>query len=151
MYIKSKPLIIVIGIGFIILGIYLIFNPSSKNCTESTMATILGVEDRCTNLDCEDEVKLDVLVEYNVDGKVITGTNPVVVSSTQFKIGPIQFSDYRTKYKKGNIIKIYYNPNNINEFIIRENNWLMIFAGGFAILSGGIMIVAGIIAAIKKD
>ena len=134
---KSKgALIFIIGIGviFIIVGIVAINqgNGLKKRCTEKTIGTVVEIISR-------------VQSDY---------TRPTYIPVIEYQAGDITVSqtsnsgEYPSKYEVGDQVEIYYNPDNVQEYIIKGDSTPN-FVGIFAVVLGSIAVVAGIIGCIK--
>ena len=128
---KIWPILVgLVAIGF---GVYMLVDGYKlfERCTEETFATVVQI-------DKEDQYDEDFgtkeyyypVIEYKVNGEVYSGK-----SSSGFNAG---------KYKVGQQIKIFYNPNSIEEFIISKDKTsgvlgVLSIVGGIVFLTGGII------------
>lgn len=135
---KSKGAFIfiaVIGVVFIVLGIVAINlgNGLKKRCTEKTIGTVVEIISR----------------------EQIDDTNPTYFPVIEYQVGDRTISqmsnsgDYPPKYEVGDQVEIYYNPNNVQEFIIKGDSTHN-FVGIIAIVLGSIATVVGIVGIIKS-
>ena len=135
----KKFLPAIIGIILIGIGVFLYFksNELAKNCTAEATATVVDMrEDFETSADTGDFRYIYYpVVSYEVNGRVIekelgSGSNT---------------PDYRINDK----IAILYNPNNVEEFIVANENHNLAWIITSAI--GGVFLIIGIVMMFKKD
>ena len=128
----KKVLVIILGLIFIGVGVFLIVrgNELAKRCTEEAVGTVVEIK-------MEESLESDEygthtiytyypIIEYKAGDKTVT---------KQSENGSSGQSDYKLNDK----IDILYNPQNVEEFIIKGDNSNNIL--------GIIFIVAGVIAA----
>ena len=130
---------ILVGLLAIGFGIYMLVDGYKlfARCTEEATATIV-------QLDQEDQYDEDLgfkqyyypVIEYTVNGEVYSGK-----SSSGFDAD---------KYKVGQQIKIFYNPNSKDEFIILKDKTSSIL-GVLGIVGGIIFLTGGIISFMRKQ
>lgn len=121
------------------LGIYMLIDGYKlfERCTEEITATIVQIEKEAQY--DEDYGTIEYyypVIEYKVNGEVYSGK-----SSSGFDVN---------KYKVGQKIKIFYNPNSIDEFIISKDKTSSIL-GVLCIVGGIIFLTGGIISFMKKQ
>ena len=104
----KKIFVILFGIIFIVVGIFLLINgkQKAKRCTEEIIGTIVEIkEETSTDTNGVIEYTYYPIIEYQVGEKTITKQ-----SST---------GSNTSKYNLNDKIDLLYNPNNIEEFIIK--------------------------------
>ena len=128
----KKIIIILIGLLFIGIGAYILFsgNEMKKKCTGIVTGKVVEVEEeRHTDKYGNTSTIYYPIVEYVVDGKIIRN---------KYNIG-----SNSEKYSRDTKITILYNPNKIDEFMIKGDMSSNIMGIGFPIL-GLIVIITGI-------
>ena len=135
---KSKGAFIfiaVIGVVFIVLGIVAINlgNGLKKRCTEKTIGTV--VEIICREQIDDTNPTYFPVIEYQVGDSTITQ-----ISNS---------GEYPSKYNVGDKVEIYYNPDNVQEYILKGDSTPN-FVGIIAIVLGSIAVAVGIIGSIKS-
>lgn len=120
---NKKIIVILIGLIFMGIGIYTLVsgNAKAKRCTEETSGVVVEVvEERKTDSDGKTTYSYYPVIEYRVGEESIT---------KKHNIG----SGNSSKYIEGDEIDILYDPNSIEDFIIKGDNSLKmigyIFAG----------------------
>lgn len=109
-------ILILFGILFIVLGIAIPFysKAQKRKCTCKTSAKISAIKKRDAG---EYRTTYIPILEYTVNNQKITTESPVNLSQLEYTVG--------------DIVEIYYNPNNIKELFIpkfvknTENMWLI--------------------------
>ena len=127
-----KILVILLGVIFIGVGIFVLIqsNDLAKKCTEENIATIVNYHIE-TSTDSDNNITYTYypIINYNVGTKSVT---------KQSKTG------YgNEKYNINEKITILYNPNNVEEFIIKGDKTGNIL-GIAVIVAGAIALVLGI-------
>ena len=129
MVMKNKPACIIAGIIFIVIGVFILYRDNSlkKRCTEKTVAVVVGyVEKEEYDEDNYSRTNYYPVIQYNVDGRTIKSESN---SGGSYE-----------KYDTGSSIDILYNPNNIDEYIIVNDNTSKILAILFII--AGVLVTA---------
>ena len=129
--ILTGGLFLLVGIIFVVAGIVVMIQGDSlkQRCTEETIGTV--VEVICeTSYSAENELTYTYypVIEYQVGERAITQKS----SSGQ----------YPPKYKVGQQVEIYYNPNDVEEYIIKDDSTTKYLGIGFVVL-GSIATVVG--------
>ena len=131
MKLKSN-LIFIIGIGviFIIVGIVAMHQGNSlkRRCTEQTIGTV--VENICHEDSTYTRPTYFPVIEYQAGDRTI---------SQMSKSG-----EYPSKYKEGDQVEIYYNPNNVQEYIIKGDSTSN-YVGIIALVLGSIALVVSLV------
>ena len=132
---KFIPLLV--GVILIGAGIFMYFRAAGleKACTEETTATVVSMrEDIDTSVD-EIRYIYYPVVSYEANNKTI---------EKQLSSG-----SNNPEYRIGDTLQILYNPENIEEFIVKGENQNIIWI--ILVSLGGVCIVAGIYVIVKKD
>lgn len=129
MNLKRILIFICIGVIFIVGGIVVLNQGNSlkKRCTEETIGTVVEF---IREVDFDNKSTYFPVIEYQAGDRTISqksraGQNP-------------------PKYKEGEQIEIYYNPNNVQEYIIKGDSTSS-FLGILVIVLGAIVVVVGFI------
>ena len=135
---KSKgALIFIMGIGvlFIIVGIVAmnLGNGLKKRCTEKTIGTV--VEIVCREQSDYTRPTYFPVIEYQAGDSTVSQMS--------------NSGEYPSKYEVGDQVEIYYNPNNVQEYIIKGDSNPN-FVGIIAIVLGSIAALVGIVGIIKS-
>lgn len=120
------------GIILIVVGIVVLNQGNSlkKRCTEETIGTVV-----------------ELICEVNYDNESTYFTYFPVI---EYQAGDRQISQKSRsgqdppKYKEGEQVQIYYNPNNVQEYIIKGDS-ISSYLGILAIVLGSIAVVVGFI------
>ena len=130
-------LIFIIGVGVILIIVGIIaMNQGSglrKRCTEKTIGTV--VEIVCKEQADYSRPTYFPVIEYQAGDSTISQMS--------------NSGEYPSKYKVGDQVEIYYNPNNVQEYIIKGDSTPN-FVGIIAIVLGSIGVAVGIIGSIKS-
>ena len=138
----SKFICLIISILFVVIGIFMLFNSDKliKRCTIETDAKVVEYKEVIEN-EHENRINGEPLkytyypiIEYKANDRVI---------SKQYQTG----SNIR-KYKEGESIIVLYNPDNVEEFIIKGEKGSKILGIGFTAL-GGIAVIAVAVSMIR--
>ena len=135
---NSMILLIAIAVVFIILGIVVIFLDSGlqMKCTEQTTGTVVDVV-------CKEYYDSDTgfsysyfpIIEYQAGDRTVTQMS--------------NSGEYPSRYRVGEQVEICYNPNNVEQFIIKGDASASFI--GFAFVGlGAIAVLAAIIYIIKS-
>ncbi|MCH5316255.1 MAG: DUF3592 domain-containing protein [Eubacterium sp.] len=130
-------LFIVVGVVFIIAGIIVMIqgNISEQRCTEKTTGTVVElVIEKSTTSNHRTSYIYFPVIEYQVGDRTISkksnsGQNP-------------------PKYKVGQQVEIYYNPNNVEEYYIKGESAPK-FIGILFVVLGSIAVAVGVTVLIK--
>ena len=119
----KKIIVVLCGILFAAVGIWVLKsgNEKSKRCTQEAIGTVVDIiEKRETNSDGDIEYKYYPVIRYEAGGKTITkqGYASPSSSSSINVGGGFTLSSSHSKYKENDSVKIFYNPDNIEEFIM---------------------------------
>ena len=129
----KKIIVIIVGILFAAIGIFLFISGKNqeKRCTVETVGTVIEIiEDISTDSDGDETHSYYPVIEYKVGDKIIskkssTGSNP-------------------SKYHVNDKIAILYNPDKIDEYIIKGDKTSNILGIAFAV-AGSIVAIIGIV------
>ena len=125
--------VIIGGILFVAIGIFLIIHgkAQAERCTEETVGTVIEIKED-TTIDDEGDISYTYypVIEYKV------GENTV---SKQSSTG-----SGTSKYSVNDKVDILYNPNNIEEYIIKGDKSSNLFGIVFIVL-GAVVFVLGIV------
>lgn len=125
--------VILFGLLFVAIGVYLLIsgNAKAKRCTEAAVGTVVGIDqEEYTDEDGNFRYTYYPVIEYKAGEKTI---------SKKSSDGSNQ-----SKYKIGDKLDILYNPNKVEEFIIKGDNGSNIIGIVFIAL-GAIAAIAGVI------
>jgi len=111
-----KILLFIIAIAFIGVGVFLRINASemAKRCTVENTATVIRNIEKEDYDDGETNVLYYPEFEYKVGDKTITKTS--------------NSGTYPAKYNVGDKVEILYNPNNVDEYLIKGDNSMNIIS-----------------------
>lgn len=127
-----KLITIIIGIAAIGLGIFIMIsgNKLAKVCTEETTGTIVGIlREEETDSEGYTSIVYTPQIEYKVGEQLVTAKG--------------KESSNASAHKVGEQIEIKYNPNNVEEYMIKGDNSSNI-AGIIWIVLGVIVLLVGI-------
>lgn len=136
---SKKILGVVVALVIVGIGIFMIIkgNDLAKKCTVEAVATVVDFKEE-TNFD--DDIGISYtyypLIEYIVDGTTISGQ----VSS----------GSNRPAYNINDKINILYNPNKVDEFIVK-NDGSSNFIGIVFIAVGAIVLILSIVSIVKGE
>lgn len=124
---------ILVGVIALLFGFFMIINGNSlfERCTKETTATVIQLEN--SNSDNKVELYYPV-IEYEVNGDVYSGESSIGVKSD--------------KYKVGQKIKIFYNPNEVSEFMLEKNKFSR-YIGVFSFITSIVFITFGSISFLR--
>ena len=127
--------IIIVGVIFIIIGIVAMYLGTglTKRCTEETIGTVVEMAYK------EDYVDGYSIIYYPVIEYQAGDTTVKQMSNT---------GQYPPKYKVGDQITIYYNSDNVQEFLIKGDASANL-GGILAVVLGTIAVVIGLFGSIK--
>ena len=132
-------LFVIIGAIFIIAGSITIYQGNSlkQRCTEEAIGTVVEVICETSYSSDENEYTYTYypVIEYQAGSRTI---------SQRSKSGQTP-----PKYKVGEQVVIYYNPNNVEEFIIKGDATPQYLGIGFVVI-GSIAVLVGFVASIKN-
>ncbi|MCH5157506.1 MAG: DUF3592 domain-containing protein [Clostridiales bacterium] len=131
-------LFLLIGIIFVVAGVIVLKQGDSlaKRCTEETIGTVVEIiSERSYSSDNQFTYTYYPVIEYQV------GERTISQKSRSGQDPP--------KYKVGQQVEIYYNPNNVEEYIIKEDSTTKILGIGFIVI-GSIAAAVGAYLLIKK-
>ena len=131
-------LFVLVGIIFVTVGIIVMKQGDrlKKRCTEETIGTVVEVIcERDSNTTSDSTYTYYPVIEYQVGDRTISqksrsGQNP-------------------PKYQVGQQVEIYYNPNNVEEYIIKGDSTPK-FLGIGAIILGSVAVAVGVFAFARK-
>lgn len=126
---KGKLLFICLGILFVIAGIVVLNqgNNLKNRCSEETIGTVVEL---IREVNSDDEYIYFPVIEYQVGDDIISQKSRSGQGSP--------------KYREGDQIEIFYNPDNIQEYIIKGDSTSS-FVGIMAIVLGSVAVLAGFI------
>ena len=137
--ISTGLLFVLVGIIFAIVGIIAMIQGDSfkKKCTEEAIGTVVEVICETSYSETENQYTNTYypVIEYSVGDRTISqisrsGHNP-------------------PKYKVGQQVEIYYNPNNVEEYIIKGDSTPKLLGIGFIVI-GSMAAAVGFFAFIRK-
>lgn len=144
----KKILVVIIGLLFVGIGIFILVNGNEKNkrCTEETVGTVVEIkEEKSRDDDGGYKYTYYPIIRYQAGDRTITKQSSTSKSSSSsFSIGGIGFSSSNSTYNVNDSIEILYNPNNVEEFIIKGDKSYN-FIGIVFIFLGGLASILGII------
>ena len=132
-------LFLLVGIIFVAAGILVMKQGDNlkKRCTEETIGTVVEVVCETSYSETENQYSYTYypVIEYQVGDRTISqisraGQNP-------------------PKYQVGQQVEIYYNPNDVEEYIIKGDSTPQFFGIGFIVL-GSIAVAIGLFAFVRK-
>lgn len=129
---KNKIFIMIFGIIFLAVGIFVLVNGGNmaKKCTEPITAEVINIEkSESTDEDGFTSYTYTPIVEYTVGDKTVAKSSGKGASAPEYQIG--------------DKIDLLYNPNNVEEFIIAGDNSYKII-GIVGIVVGALVLIAGI-------
>ena len=127
----QKLKVIIIGIVFLAVGIFMFVkgNAQAKRCTEEAVGKVVEMhEDVSTDSDGQITYTYYPIIEYTAGDKTV---------SKQSDTGS-------SNYKINDSVTILYNPDNVEEYVIKGDNSSNIFGIAFIAL-GAVTLVIGII------
>lgn len=127
-----KLILFIVGIVAISLGIFIIVsgNKLAKVCTEETVATVVAVtREETTDSDGYTSYEYYPQIEYKAGEQTVSTRGNATSDSSQ--------------YKENDQIEILYNPNNVEEFIVKGDNSSRI-GGIIWIVIGVIVLLVGV-------
>lgn len=129
---------LIVGIVFVAVGVYMYINHKNlvKNCTVETTATVIDMEERYSADDNGGNYMYYPIIEYNVERNTIKST------MTEGAAGPI--------YSYGEKITILYNPNKVEEYLVKGDKMSNVLSYIFIIV-GGLVTIFGIKEVIKPN
>ena len=133
-----KLLLILVGILFVAVGIYLFATGQglAKRCTEETKGTVVEIKrEESTDADGDTSYSYYPVIEYKAGEKTLTKKSNLGTS--------------QSKYRINDKIDIKYNPNKVEEFIIKGDNSSN-FMGIAFIVAGAFVTIAGIVKFLRK-
>lgn len=129
MNLKRTLIFICVGVIFIVVGIVVIMQGNSlkKRCTEETIGTVVEL---IREVDSDNKSTYFPIIEYKTRDRIISqksksGQNP-------------------PEYKEGEQVEIYYDPNNVQDYIIKGDSTSN-FVGILSIVLGTIVVAVGFI------
>ena len=135
----KRFLVLIVGIAFIAIGGFIYYRDVSltKKCTVEAVATVVDMkQELSTDSDSASSYMYYPIVEYQA------GDDTVRVTTDN--------GSSRPAYKIDEKITILYNPKKTNQFIVKGDKTLNVFAIVFMVI-GAFVSVYGIKEAIKKD
>ena len=136
---SKKILGVVVALVIVGIGIFMIIkeNDLAKKCTVEAVATVVDFKEE-TNFD--DDIGISYtyypLIEYIVDGTTI--------------LGQVSSGSNRPAYNINDKINILYNPNKVDEFIVK-NDGSSNFIGIAFIAVGAIVLILSIVSIVKGE
>ena len=130
--------VIIVGIIFVGVGVFMFIKDRNlvKNCTEETSATVVDFEEEFQTDDDGSTYMYYPVIEYNVGEQTIKSKMDKGSSTPAYKLNEK--------------ITILYNPNKVNEFIVKGDKSLNIFSFVFIGL-GALLTVYGNVILLKKN
>ena len=144
----KRVLIVLIGLLFIGTGIFTLVsgNAKAKRCSVAAVGTVIEIQkERTTDSDGNHKYTYFPVIEYQAGDRTITKrSNSDSSSKFSFSIGGASVSSSKSKYNINDSIDIMYNPDNVEEFIIKGDKGPN-FIGIFFIFLGALAAICGII------
>lgn len=132
----KKIFTILFGLVFVAVGIFSLMNGNKqiKNCTVETVGTVVQIKEEMGTEEDEDGITRTTytyypVIEYKAGDKTIT---------KQYSTGSNSL-----KYKTNDKVDILYNPNNVEEYIIKGDKSSNIL-GVIFIVAGAFVSIAGV-------
>tara|TARA_B110000003_G_scaffold268715_1_gene298727 strand:- start:1265 stop:1780 length:516 start_codon:yes stop_codon:yes gene_type:complete len=152
-WIGFSSLFVVIGIVVLILGLRSIFRANESNSWPNAEGVVVSAEmERYTSSDSGTTYGAEIEYEFQFEDQLISGS--------RVKFGEIKTSDpgdarkYLNKYKVGNKINVYYDPNDLYESVLEpgiHTSTLFVPCIGFVFtLVGSIFLAIGIFSDSRK-
>ena len=144
----KKILIVLFGILFVGIGIFVLINGNAKvkRCTVDAVGTVVEIKEEWSrDSDGNDKYTYYPVIRYQAGNKTITKqSSSGSSSSSRVSLGAVSLSSSHSKYSVNDRIDILYNPNNVEEFIIKGDKGLS-FIGIIFIALGALAAIFGII------
>lgn len=146
----KKIFVILIGILFAVVGtLVLVYgNAKSKRCREETIGTIVDIKQEwSSDSDGNSKYTYYPIIRYQVGERTITKQSNIgTTSNTGYSVGGgVTVSFNNSKYNINDTIPVFYNPDNVEEFIIKGEKKLNFILGIVFIIMGSISVIIGII------
>ena len=135
----QRFLVLIVGIAFIAIGGFIYYRDVSltKKCTVEAVATVVDMKQELSNdSDSVSSYMYYPIVEYQVGDNTVRAT--------------MDSGSSRPAYEIDEKITILYNPKKTNQFIVKGDKTLNVFAIVFMVI-GVLLSGYGIKTAIKKD
>lgn len=151
----KKIFVILTGLLFVGIGIFLLVNGNAKNkrCTVETIGTVTEIkEDRSTDSNGDYTYTYYPIITYEVGEKVITKQSNIgTAMGSNLRLNKhVSISSEHSKYSVNDKIDILYNPDNVEEFIIKgETTNSTNFIGIISIVLGSLAAILGVIRRIE--
>lgn len=145
----KKLIFITIGILFAIVGFYIFKKGDAKvkRCTAETQGTVVEIVEKTEkNQDGDYEYVYYPVISYQANNETVTKQSSFGYSSqTKLNVSDnFAISLSHSKYRINDSIKVLYNPNNIEEFVLegeKNNSYIM---GIVFIILGSLVAILGI-------
>ena len=130
----KKIIFILAGVLFVVVGIFFLVkgNDKAKNCTEEAVGTIVDIRDDISSDEGEVTHTYYPIIEYKAGDKTIK-KEANISTNEEFK------------YRVNDKIDILYNPNNVEEYMIKGDKSSNIIGIVFIVL-GALAAVGGVFA-----
>ena len=118
----QKYLVFIIGVIFLAVSGFMYYRNNNlvKNCTIETSATVVDMKEEISNSDSTTTYTYYPIIEYTANNEIVRET--------------INLGSSRPAYDINEKITILYNPNKINEFIVKGDKSSNILSIVFLIL-----------------
>lgn len=144
----KKVLVVLVGLLFVGIGIFVLVsgNAKVKRCTVETVGMVVEIkEERTTDSEGDYQYTYYPVIRYQAGDRTITKQSSSGSSSnSRLSLGAVSFSSSKSKYSVNDSIEIMYNPDNVEEFIIKGDKGSNIIGIVFIVL-GSLAAVLGII------
>ena len=119
-----KIFAVLFGILFVVIGILVLVygNAKVKRCTQETIGTIVDIKEEWSrDSDGNGKYTYYPIIRYQVGERTITKQSNVgTTSNTGYSFGGgVTVSFNNSKYNINDTIQVSYNPDNVEEFIIK--------------------------------
>ena len=144
----KRIIFVLVGLLFVGVGIWTLKsgNELAKRCTQKTTGTVVEIiEEKSIDSEGHNKYKYYPVIRYQVGNKVITKKgNSGFSNNTRVNIADgIVLSSSHSKYKVNDSVEILYNPDNVEEFIIKGDRSTNL-AGIIPIVLGSLAAILGI-------
>ena len=138
--------VILIGLLFVVIGIifFVTGKAKAKRCTIDAIGTVVEIiETRSRDSDGNYKYSYCPVVRYQAGDRTVTKESNISSSTgSTLDLGGISISSSKSKYNVNDKIEIMYNPDNVEEFLIKGDNdsnllaIIFIFIGSIAVIFG---------------
>ena len=148
----KKILVILTGIVFVVIGIFVTVreNAKIKRCSVETVGTVVEIkEEWSTDSEGENYLTYYPVIRYQAGDMTVTKQSTSSASNdSTLSVGGIVVTSHKSKYNVNDSITVFYNPDNIEEFMIKDEKKTNTI---LAIVFIGLGALATILGIIKSD